>query len=85
MDQPNLYTEGDIVWVTDSACHAKVLKVFRPLGDAHYRYDIECDDGGVLQYVEEDRLYPSNLSPLDTYGRRGENAQAIKGKGVGHA
>jgi hypothetical protein len=64
MDQPNLYSDDDIVWFTEQSCHAKVMKVRRPIGDGDFRYDIECDDGEVVEYVEEYRLYPSTLPPI---------------------
>lgn len=61
MDQPNHFLQGSIVWFTEQSCHARILMVRRPVGDAPFMYDIECDDGETLQYVEEERLYPSSL------------------------
>lgn len=59
MNQENLYNVGDLVWVPGSLCYGKVERVRRPVGEAHYRYDIELDDGERLEYVEEDKVYPS--------------------------
>ena len=64
MNQENLYTKDQVVWVTEQSCHAVVQVVRRPIGLAAYRYDIECDDGETLQYVKEDRLYPAKLPPI---------------------
>lgn len=63
VSQENLYTKDQVVWFSEQSCHAIVKSIRRPIGSAPYRYDIECDDGETLQYIEEDRLYPGILAP----------------------
>lgn len=64
----NLYNIGDRVWVTEQSCYAVVEEVRKPIGFAHYRYDITHDDGEFVQYVEEPGLYPSAEDNSDGSG-----------------
>lgn len=58
--QNNLYNEGDDVWMSELSCYAVVIRVRRPIGTAHYRYDVIDDDRERHDYVEESNLYPSS-------------------------
>lgn len=66
----NLYSIGDIVWMSEESCYSIVTKVRRPVGLAHYRYDLIDDDDDKHVYVPEYELYPSSFEHENDGERR---------------